>query len=219
MTTQHLRSGRLPSVFYALAALMAALLTLPFIALLWRLVGIEPFALSRTPILDALLVSMRTTTISVVLVVALGTPLAYALARFQFPGKRLISALVEVPIVMPPVVAGLALLLAFGRRGLIGASLVDLGLMVIFTPAAVIITQVFVSAPFYIRAAQTRFAAVPRDLEEAARIDGANEWLVFRHITLPLSLPALLTGLALAWARALGEFGATILFAGNLQGR
>jgi molybdate transport system permease protein len=153
------------------------------------------------------------------IVVTLGTPLAYGLARRRFPLKRLLSIFVEIPIVMPPVIAGLALLSAFGRRGLLGAPLAALGISLPFTPMAVVLAQVFVSAPFYIRAAQARFSALPRELEESARIDGAGSWAVHRHITLPLSWPALFSGLVLSWARALGEFGATILFAGNLAGR
>jgi molybdate transport system permease protein len=120
---------------------------------------------------------------------------------------------------MPPVVAGLALLAAFGRRGLIGRPLAEVGVGITFTWVAVVLAQVFVSASFYIRAAQFRFAALPRDLEEAAEIDGADSWQIFSHVILPLSYRALLAGLVLSWSRALGEFGATILFAGNLQGR
>jgi molybdate transport system permease protein len=153
-----------------------------------------------------------------VCIIALGTPLAYILARRTFPLKAFLSLFIEMPIVMPPVVAGLALLAAFGRRGLLGSALAVFGLQLPFTPLAVIIAQTFVAAPFYIRSAQARFASVSPELEEAARIDGAGGWMTFWMVTLPLSLNALLTGLALSWARALGEFGATILFAGNLQG-
>ena len=155
----------------------------------------------------------------ILLIVLFGTPLAYILARYRFPFKRYLSVLVELPIVMPPVVAGLALLSAFGRRGLIGRHLAELGVTVAFTVTAVVLAQLFVSAPFYIRAAQSRFEALPREYEDAAAVDGASRWATFWHVILPQSMPALLTGLILSWARALGEFGATILFAGNLQGR
>jgi molybdate transport system permease protein len=155
----------------------------------------------------------------VVLIVLLGTPLAYFMARHHFPFKRLLMVLVELPIVMPPVVAGLALLSAFGRRGLIGGFLSDIGVTIPFTMAAVVMAQVFVSSPFYIRAAQAHFESLPREYEEAAKVDGANRWVIFSQVMLPQSAQALLTGLILSWARALGEFGATILFAGNLQGR
>ncbi len=120
---------------------------------------------------------------------------------------------------MPPVVAGLALLLAFGRRGLLGAPLAALGLELPFTPMAIVMAQIFVASPFYVRSAQVRFAAIPRELEEAAEIDGASGLRTFLGVILPLSWQGMLAGLLLSWSRALGEFGATILFAGNLQGR
>jgi molybdate transport system permease protein len=164
---------------------------------------------------DALLLSLGTTGISMLVIALLGTPLALILARNGRGWLRTLS----IVIVMPPVVAGLALLAAFGRRGLLGATLSTLGIHFAFTPLAVIMAQVFVSAPFYIRTTQTRFSALPRELEEAAQIDGADAWGTLRHVVLPLSLPAMLTGLMLSWARALGEFGATILFAGNFQGK
>ena len=126
--------------------------------------------------------------------------------------------LIELPIVLPPVVAGVALLMAFGRNGVLGPFLDSFGVSLPFTTVAVLLAQIFVAAPFYIRAAQARFVALPRELEEAARIDGADTGAVFRHVILPLSSRALLIGLMLSWARALGEFGATILFAGNLPG-
>ncbi|NJN83166.1 MAG: molybdate ABC transporter permease subunit, partial [Caldilineaceae bacterium] len=136
-----------------------------------------------------------------------------------FPFKRALNIIVMLPIVLPPVVAGLALLMAFGRRGLLGPTLAGWGISLPFTPAAIVLAQVFVSAPFYIRTVQARFESIPREIEDAASIDGANEWQISGRITLPLSRHAMLTGLFLSWARALGEFGATILFAGNLQGR
>jgi molybdate transport system permease protein len=200
---------------------MILLLLLPLVALLWRAVSAidSSFKLDPSPIVSALGLSLGTTAVSTLIIFLLGTPLALALARYDFPLKRVLTVLVEIPIVMPPVVAGLALLAAFGRRGLIGASLASVGISVTFTWTAVVLAQVFVAVPFYIRAAQSRFKALPQDLAAAASIDGANHWQTFWHITLPLSRPALLAGLILSWARALGEFGATILFAGNLQGR
>jgi molybdate transport system permease protein len=120
---------------------------------------------------------------------------------------------------MPPVVAGLALLMAFGRRGLLGPPLALLGIELPFSSAAVVIAQVFVASPFYIRAAQARFASIPREIEEAASIDGAGSWRILTDVSVPLSWPSLSIGIVLSWARALGEFGATILFAGNLPGR
>lgn len=211
----------LPRTATALAGLMALLLILPVVALFWRAIGLSAAGLSLTarPILLALGLSLGTTAVSLILVILLGTPLALILAYRDFPGKKLLAVFVELPIVMPPVVAGLALLAAFGRRGLIGAPLLTFGISLTFTWWAVVLAQVFVSAPFYIRAAQSRFAALPRDLSEAASMDGANEWQTFWQVLVPLSRPALLAGLILSWARALGEFGATILFAGNLAGR
>ena len=120
---------------------------------------------------------------------------------------------------LPPSVAGLALLLVFGRRGLLGGSLDAAGLAIPFTTVAVILAQVFVAAPFYVRAARAGIASLPRDLEDAARVDGASEVRVFRHVMAPLAAPALAAGLVMSWARSLGEFGATILFAGNVAGR
>ncbi len=169
--------------------------------------------------LDALALSLSSTAVSLLLVVALGTPLAFVLARTRFRGKALAEALVDLPIVMPPSVAGLALLFAFGRNGLAGGALELAGLTLPFTTLAVIVAQVFVASPFYIRAARAGFRAVEPEVEEAARVDGASENVVLGRVTLPLAGPAIGAGLVLAWARALGEFGATILFAGNIEGR
>lgn len=170
-------------------------------------------------IIDAVWLSVRTTSISLFIIFILGLPLAYIFARWQFRAKSFLQVFVELPIVMPPAVAGLALLLTFGRRGFIGAFLADIGINIAFTSWAVVIAQVFVAAPFFIRAAQIGFSSIPDELEDAARVDGASDLTVFRLITLPLSLRAISAGLVLSWARALGEFGATILFAGSLQGR
>lgn len=203
-----------------LAAVMALLLVLPFIAFVWRTMMIGGDAsLEIEPVLSAIGISLGTTAVSLIIIILFGTPLAYSLARYNFPLKRVLAIFVELPIVMPPVVAGLALLTTFGRRGLLGAPLATFNINITFTWLAVVIAQVFVAAPFYIRSAQTRFAALPHELEQAASIDGADGWRVFWYVTLPLSTRALTAGLLLSWARALGEFGATILFAGNLQGR
>lgn len=168
---------------------------------------------------EALLLSIITTAFTAFLTIFFGTPLAYLFARWRFPFKRAFNLLVELPIVLPPAVAGLALLTTFGRRGVFGSMLSTLGISLPFTTAAVVLAQTFVSAPFFVRAAQIGFQSVPREIEDAARVDGAAGWTLFRHITLPLSSRALAAGLVLSWARALGEFGATILFAGSLQGR
>jgi molybdate transport system permease protein len=208
-------------VFGLTGTIMLSLLVIPLLALLVRALADprQTSVLLDEAVLSAVRLSLVTTGISMVCVILLGTPLAYAFARYNFPFKRILNVLVELPIVLPPVVAGLALLMAFGRRGLLGPTLDSVGIALPFTPAAIVIAQVFVSAPFYIRAAQSRFESIPREIEEAASMDGASSWHIFGLITLPLSARALLTGLVLSWARALGEFGATILFAGNLQGR
>lgn len=208
--------GRVTAV---LAGLMAISLILPLVGLVWRALMLPGTAvLDQSSIGTAVWLSLSTTAVSVLLIILLGSPLAYYLARYPVPFKRLLSIFIELPIVMPPVVAGLGLLAVFGRRGLIGLPLAELGVTITFSGTAVVLAQVFVASPFYIRAAQSRFAALPREYEDAAAVDGANRWQIFWHIMLPLSRNGLLAGLILSWARALGEFGATILFAGNLQG-
>jgi len=197
------------------------LFVMPGIALIWR-----TFLITKSSPINNLTafwppfsLSLITTAVSILFIFLFGTPLAYNLARMSSPLKRIITVFVELPIVMPPVVAGLALLSTFGRRGLLGVPLEFLGFQLTFTPIAVILAQIFVGAPFYIRSAQNRFSSIPTELEEAARIDGASGWCIFRTIMIPLSYRAIISGLILSWARALGEFGATILFAGNLQGK
>ena len=204
-----------------LAIVALAFLALPVVALLLRAIGSGAVmdALASRAVLDALLLSLSSTVVSLIIVVVLGTPLAFLLARTSFRGKALAEALVDLPIVLPPSVAGLALLFAYGRNGVAGAALEVAGLTLPFTTLAVIVAQVFVASPFYIRAARAGFRSVEPDVEEAARVDGASENAILGRITLPLSGPAIAAGLVLAWARALGEFGATILFAGNIEGR
>jgi molybdate transport system permease protein len=205
----------------ALAALFALFLGLPIVTLVARAIldGSLATAVVSPVVLDALGLSLVTTAISLVITVALGLPLAFVLARRQFRGKGWLEAIVDLPIVLPPSVAGLALLLVFGRRGLLSAPFEILGIAVPFTTIAVILAQTFVSAPFFIRSARTGIAAVDRDLEDAARVDGASERQLFRAVTVPLASAALAAGLVMTWARSLGEFGATIMFAGNVQGR
>jgi molybdate transport system permease protein len=204
-----------------LAAVGLVFLALPVAALLLRTLrsGALTSALAERAVFDAFALSLSSTAVSLVIVVILGTPLAFVLARTTFRGKALAEALVDLPIVLPPSVAGLALLFAFGRRGLAGEGLELVGLSLPFTTLAVIVAQVFVSAPFFIRAARAGFRSVEPEVEDAARVDGATESAVLGRVTLPLAAPALGAGLVLAWARALGEFGATILFAGNIAGR
>jgi len=198
----------------------AALLGLPVLVLVARAVldGSLVTALGMGVVTDALVLSLETTAVSLVVTVAVGTPLALLLARRTFRGQVLLETVVDLPIVLPPSVAGLALLLVFGRRGLLGPALSVFGISLPFTTAAVVIAQLFVAAPFFIRSARTGFAGVDRDLEDAARVDGASERQLFRRVTVPLASTALAAGLVMSWARALGEFGATIMFAGNVQG-
>jgi molybdate transport system permease protein len=204
-----------------LAAVALAFLALPIVALLLRALqsGALGSALAGRAVLDALALSLSSTAVALVLIVVFGIPLAFVLARATFRGKAVAEALVDLPIVLPPSVAGLALLFAFGRHGLAGPTLEAFGITLPFTTLAVVVAQVFVAAPFFVRAARAGFRAVEPEVEEAARVDGASEGAVLFRITLPLARPALGAGLVLAWARALGEFGATILFAGNFEGR
>lgn len=204
----------------ALSVVAILFLTLPIIILVTRAITAQAWdSLPGGSVIPAVLLSLVTTLLTLLLTIVFGTPLAYVFARWRFPMRRTLNLLVELPIVLPPAVAGLALLVAFGRRGAFGEPLGALGISLPFTTAAVVVAQTFVSAPFYIRGAQIGFAAVPREIEDAARVDGASGWGLFRHVTLPLARRALAAGLVLSWARALGEFGATILFAGSLQGR
>ena len=204
-----------------MAALLALFLGLPVLTLLVRAVvdGSLASAVASPVVIDALSLSLVTTAISLALTVTFGVPLAFVLARRRFPGKGLLEAVIDLPIVLPPSVAGLALLLVFGRRGLLGTPFDLAGISVPFTVVAVILAQTFVSAPFFVRSARTGFAGVDRDLEDAARVDGASERQLFRTITVPLAGAALAAGLVMSWARSLGEFGATIMFAGNVEGR
>jgi molybdate transport system permease protein len=204
-----------------LAALFALFLGLPVLTLVARAVldGSLRVAIASPAVLDALWLSLVTTAASLVITVALGLPLALVLARRRFRGKGLIEAVVDLPIVLPPSVAGLALLLVFGRRGLLSAPFEFLGVSVPFTTIAVVLAMTFVSAPFFVRSARAGIGGVDRDLEDAARVDGASERQLFRAITVPLASAALAAGLVMCWARSLGEFGATIMFAGNIEGR
>jgi molybdate transport system permease protein len=207
-------------VFILPSLVLIGLLGLPLLALVWRAIGKDFLGdvLSPTAI-SALKLSLVTSTFSVLIAIATGTPLAYILARWNFKGKTAFELLIDLPIVLPPSVAGLALLIAFGRQGVFGAWLSAIGISLPFTTAAVVVAQTFVSAPLFVRSARLGFAEIDKQLEEAATVEGANEFQVFRFIMAPLAGRALLTGLVLTWTRALGEFGATIMFAGNLEGK
>ncbi|GMA14310.1 molybdate transport system permease protein [Deinococcus metallilatus] len=215
-----MRRPRLPVAPLLLGSLMTLFLLLPTLVVLGRGLGAGFLPTLLSPVvLDALRVSLWTTATTLGLTVLLVTPVAYLLARFEFPGKAVLDTLLDLPIVLPPVVAGVGLLLTFGRSGLLGPPLELAGISLAFSPAAVVLAQLFTSAPFYLRTARAGFMAVDREVEQAALTDGADRLRVFRFITWPLAFPFLLEGLVLTWARALGEFGATILFAGSLPGR
>jgi len=205
------------ALFGAVGALFSILfLVLPLVGLLWRAIDTQAWmGLDVSVVIDAIRLSAISTLGTLILTVVFGTPFAYALAKWRVPFKRWINALVELPIVLPPAVAGLALLSVFGRRGMLGGVL---DVEIVYTLAAVILAQTFVAAPFYIRAAILGFAAIPPEVEDAARVDGADAGALFWWVLLPLAAPAMGAGLVLSWARALGEFGATLMFAGSLRG-
>lgn len=210
---------RFPALEIA-AAPLVLFLVVPFVVVVASLSPVELLAALRSPdALRALELTLRTTVLATLLTLLLGTPVAFLLSRRRFRGHGLLDALVDLPITVPPVVCGVALLLAFGRRGLIGQGLEVLGVNLPFSTAAVILAQVFVASPFFIKAARAGFDAVPARLEAAARTLGASPWHVFWTVTVPLARPALLAGTVLCWARALSEFGATMMFAGNFPGR
>ena len=199
---------------------LISLIGLPVIALVWRSVNanVFSFAVSESAV-NALKLSLITSLVCVVISLLTGTPLAYIQAHWKFRGKVLLDLLVDLPVVLPPSVAGIALLLAFGREGLIGSWLNKIGISLPFTTAAVVMAQLFVSAPLLVRSVRVGFAAIDPQLEEAALVEGASNWHVFRLIMLPMAGRAVLTGVILNWTRALGEFGATLLFAGNLESK
>lgn len=199
--------------------LLVSLLGLPLLALFLRALDGDFFSHALSGMaLEALRISLVTSLVSVAVSLLVGTPLAYLLARWEFRGRAALELLIDLPVVLPPSVAGLALLIAFGRQGLAGSWLGLFGIRLPFTTAAVVLAQIFVSAPLFVRAARIGFANIDPYLEEAAHVDGANQWQIFSRVMLPLAGRALVSGAILAWTRALGEFGATILFAGNLEG-
>jgi molybdate transport system permease protein len=214
---------RLRSGFGLLAVIAAAaavtFLILPVVAIF---ADVSPSqlidALGEQSAREALWLSLRTTLIAMVIVIAIGTPAAYLLALRRFRGRALVLTAIELPLVMPPAVAGIALLAAFGPRGILGGAVEEAGLELVFQTAGVVVALVFVSAPFFLRQAIAAFGALDPRLLEAARTLGAGPFRAFATVAMPTARPGLAAGLALAWGRALGEFGATLLFAGSLQG-
>ena len=204
---------RTPAALLVPAVLGLAFLIVPLIGLLIRAPWRDlPRLLGTAEVLDALRLSLVTATLATGLSVILGVPLAWLLARSELPGRALLRALVTLPLVLPPVVGGVALLLVFGRRGLIGE---PLGLSLPFTTAAVVVAEAFVAMPFLVISVEGALRAADRRYEDAAATLGASRWMAFRRVTLPLVLPGVVAGTVLCWARALGEFGATITFAGS----
>ena len=204
----------------ALASVAALFFVLPLAGLVWK----APWAslgkeLGNQAVRDALRLSLVCSLWATALSLVVGVPLAWVLARAEFPGRRLLRALTTLPMVLPPVVGGVALLLAFGRRGLVGQWLEQwFDLRLTFTTAGAVLAETFVAMPFLVLTAEAGFRSADQRYEDAARTLGARPWTVFRRVTLPLVAPSLAAGAVLAWARALGEFGATITFAGNFPG-
>ncbi|MFY1622846.1 molybdate ABC transporter permease subunit [Micromonospora sp. WMMD723] len=212
---------RAPVALLVPAALGLLFLVLPLGGLLlrtpWTSLGPR---LTAPGVLTALRLSVQCATLATLLCLALGVPLAWLLARVEFPGRRLVRALVTVPLVLPPVVGGVALLLVFGRRGPVGGWLdATFGVTLPFTTTGVVLAEAFVAMPFLIIAVEGALRGVDHRYEEAAATLGASRWTTFTRVTLPLVAPGVAAGAVLCWARALGEFGATITFAGNYPGR
>ncbi len=197
-------------------ALALAFAFLPVLAIFVHTsVGRLVSSLGNAQSTDALRLSLETTAIAVAIIVVVGTPAAYLLATRAFHGKAAIVTLIELPLVLPPAVAGIGLLAALGPAGLVGRGFKH---ALVFQTAGVIVAQAFVASPFYLRLAQTSFASIDRSLIDTSRTLGASEAGTFARVAVPVALPGLSAGLALAWGRALGEFGATLMFAGSLQG-
>jgi molybdate transport system permease protein len=220
VTTRRQPTGGLPPVLVPFAVLAVLFLVLPLVGLVvrapWRTIGAE---LSQPESLEALRLSMVCATLATLLCLVLGVPLAWVLARGDLPGRSLLRALVTVPLVLPPVVGGIALFTALGRRGIVGRWLDEwFGISLPFTTAAVVVAEAFVALPFLVIAVEGSLRAADQRLEEAAATLGAGRWYVLRRVTLPLVAPGLAAGTVLCWARALGEFGATITFAGTFPG-
>jgi molybdate transport system permease protein len=207
-------------MFAAPALLALAFFSVPMIALTWRAIASGELGENITSdlVLDSLRLSAITSTVTLAVAIMVGTPLAYLLARRQFRGKIVVDMLLDLPIVLPPTVAGVALLVTLGRRGVIGETLDASGVQIAFTTTAVVLAQLFVSAPFYIRTVKAGFEAVEPVYEGVASTLGASPLRTFWKVTLPLAWPSVVAGSILCWARALSELGATLIFAGNLQG-
>jgi molybdate transport system permease protein len=214
------RRERVPAVIGVLAALGAAFFIVPLAGLVARTPWADALTQLKAPeTLEALRLSLVASFSATAIALLLGVPLAWVYARVEFPGRSLLRALTTLPMVLPPVVGGIALLLAFGRRGLLGGWLDStFGITIPFTTAGAVMAETFVAMPFLVLTVEAGLRSMDRRYEEAARTLGAGRWRVFSRVTVPLIAPSLLAGAVLCWARALGEFGATITFAGNFPG-
>lgn len=226
MTLRHTageRAGRrqVPWLVVPLAAAGVAYIGVPFVALAQRAPWSDLGHLLRQPVVtDALRLSIVSAVAATAISLLVGVPLAWVLARLRFPGRSATRALIALPMVLPPVVGGAALLLAFGRRGLLGAPVYDsTGFALPFSTWGVVAANTFVAMPFLVLTVESGLRSADQRFEDAAATLGASRWAIFRRITVPSAAPSILAGSVLCWARALGEFGATVTFAGNLQGR
>jgi molybdate transport system permease protein len=215
------RGQRLPVALLPFAAIAVAFIVVPFVALLTRAPwGDMVTLLGEDVVSDALRLSLVTSVCATGIALVLGVPLAWMLARAEFPGRSLLRGMVLLPMVLPPVVGGAALLFAFGRRGVLGGWMYEtFGVLLPFSTAGVVVAETFVAMPFLVITVEAALRSVDRRYEDAAATLGAGRWMTFRRVTVPMITPSLIAGAVLCWARALGEFGATITFAGNLQGR
>jgi molybdate transport system permease protein len=214
------RAARPPALAVVGATIAALCFVVPLAALVWRAPWSAAGDILRShDARQALWLSLETSVAATAIALVLGIPLAWVQARVAYPGRRMVRALTTVPMVLPPVVGGLALLLAFGRHGVVGGSLAGLGVHLPFHVSGAIAAETFVSMPFLVLTLEAAFRSVEPSFEEAARTLGASRLTVFRRVTLPLVRPSLVAGAVLCWARALGEFGATITFAGNFPGK
>ena len=218
------RHGRdepeVPRVVVGLAIVGALFFVVPLVGLLWKAPWSSAWSVLSAPeARTALRLSLETSLSATAIALALGVPLAWVQARVAYPGRNVVRALTLLPMVLPPVVGGIALLLALGRRGLVGQYLDDAGVHLPFHVSGAVFAETFVAMPFLVVTVEAAFRSVDRRYEDAARSLGSSRWSVFRRVTLPMIRPSLVAGAVLCWARALGEFGATITFAGNTQGK
>lgn len=207
--------------FWRLAAVPLLLfISLPFIGLFLNITPVSFLQnLNKVQVTQAINISFSSASITTLIALIFGMPVAYLIAKQKNPFFRFVDTMMDLPTVLPPAVAGIALLMTFGRNGLVGIWLAEAGISITFTQVAVILAQTFVAVPLFVKSATIGFAAIDPEIRQAAALDGANRWQTFMYVILPLSWASIVSGAMLTWARALGEFGATLIFAGNLPGR